>query len=303
MLVSPRTFAAALMIVLSAEAALAGAPSPCREQALARLKKVDQQAYNDMATSKDRNTFDGFLMCSESDLGLSSAYHEGIHGITVKDYTLYNGAKLSQPRSIKMEPREVADQVKTLGKNSTLDGYKQTYFLGDASAKELYFILLDEFNAYTRQLITTAALVKGGFDGGNQSGRDGAAAMMLFLKLTVERARVAHPSDWVEMQKPEHLAVIRALWAQAEKGLEIACPIEGLGMEDATIMSQVYASENLTALTKLLGRTPTYTPSCAPSKHVDESPYDPSAVLTSQTYEVTTEIVVESTGEEIVSED
>lgn len=303
MSVSPRTLTAALMFVFSTGAFAAPNPPACRDQALARLKKVDIQAYNDMASSKDPMTFDGFLMCSETDLGLSSAYHEGIHGITVKDYTLYNGAKFQQPRSIKMEPREVADQVVTLGKNSTLDGYKQTYFLGDASSKEMYFILLDEFNAYTRQLITTAALVKAGYDGGNQSARDGAAAMMLFLKLTVERARTAHPADWAEMQKPGHLALIRALWAQAEKGLEAACPMEGLGMEDATILSQVYAPEKFGALTALLGRTPTYTPSCVPSKHVDESPYDPNAVLSTQTFEQTTEIVVESTGDEVVSEE
>lgn len=252
--------------LLFAVAVLAHEPGPtplCHREALSRLRKADAQAYRDIVGLEDRLAFDAYLECGARDLGLSGAFHEGVHGLTGTHYVFADGRRLPVVRSVRFQPREILPMIPDVGRMS-LKTYRETYFQSAASSKDRYFVLLDEFNAYARQLRTTTALVR------SQSARDGVAAMMLFVKLTVERARRAHPADWKRMREPEHVALLRRLWMQAEIALADACAVRGLGLEDATIMESLYSYDRSEALSLLLGFRPVHQADCHPSRHVDE---------------------------------
>lgn len=243
------------LILTSATFARAEESPACLDQAMESIRAADPRAYEDLRRSPEPKTFSAFLDCSEKDLQIASAIHEGVHGISNDDLPLANGERFPQMQDIKLEPREIVPMLNFSGLE-TFDNYKETYMLGDASAKELYFVLLDEFNAYSRELTTAVRLSRKGYTIAGGSLRDGVAAMMIFLKLTVAHAQRVHPDDWSRMQSPTHVRLIRALWRQAETALNEACLIEDMGIDDKPMLKIVYSDANSGALAQLLGTRP-----------------------------------------------
>ena len=235
----------------------AQAEPPCLSEALHRLETADPQGLRDLSLGHGRAVFTDFLSCDRPDLFLTHAFHEGVHGATREFYPLADGSRHPFPKGIQFEPREILPLVNASAARSAdteLDFFRDNYLASPKStAKTAYYVLLNEMNAYARDLITTVRVEKD-YPVRNQAGRDGTAAMMLFVKLVLYKAATEHPDDWARLQGAEHVALIRALWKQSETALRLACPYgDDLGIGDAPVLREVYSASMAAPLENLLG--------------------------------------------------
>lgn len=258
----------ALSLIFVLAAHMANAQNACQTRQgdpkrllMERLALADPRTHQQLSRLKDKESLFSFIDTKERDLAIATCTHEGLHMLSAEEnvYHFYDGSTRPRMRDIAFQPREILKQVQNSSVRDALSSYTDTYLIpGQASSAELFEYLLDEMNAYSRELITFAKLKAHGCPQPEwqHSQRDGTAAMMLYFKLALQRAKDKHPGDWRRLKSSENLKTLRALWDQAEVGLRDTCSASGIGIEDKAILASVYSSANSDALSEIIGRRP-----------------------------------------------
>lgn len=223
----------------------------CEERAIAILREKDPQGFAVTQDASGRKIFSSFLDCSRLVDSIPTAVHEGVHAqdLAHRTYFLADGSRLAMPpdRGLLMPPAEIAREL------DPQDMYVQTYLLGEASSKDSFTFLLEEFNAYARNLVTALALVGDRPRNRMTSDRDGVLAMMVMIRLYAQTAKERDRRSWDALKEPRFREPLRALWSQAETVLEQACAHPQLGLHDRKYLA-VLDSGDPSALVAILGR-------------------------------------------------
>jgi thioredoxin len=114
-----------------------------------------------------------------------------------------------------------------------------------------YDTLLDELNAYTTGLNTAYALREGAKLSGADAWRDQVAALMRFNEAYLSALRAANPQLWSRLALSDHARILLSLWNMAERSLNQACSIPGLGRDDGEILRQVYDHPNFDEIERI----------------------------------------------------
>jgi hypothetical protein len=246
---------AALIAVAWSETAVA-ARTDCQPQALRDLQRLAPQGHAVYQTISDKRHFLRFLTCDDVVLGLATAVHESVHLLTSEKeaYPLIGGGTALRPSETLrfFPPRDIGRKF------SAGDMYVQTYLKrGAASSSDDFRFLLDELNAYSHDLATSARLVSLRRPEHGQVGhRDGLAALMTFVMSYVDTAREQVPATWANLQRPEVKETVRTLWTQAETALSASCVIPAFGQDDRRSLAFLADPRNGTGLAELIGRAP-----------------------------------------------
>jgi hypothetical protein len=182
--------------------------------------------------------------------------HESVHLLTSEKeaYPLVAGGVAERPSETLRfyAPREIARRF------DGRDTYVQTYLKpGAATSSADFRFLLDELNAYSHDLATSAKLLEVRRPEHGQVGhRDGLAALMTFVMSYVDTARASVPGTWANLQRPEVKQTIATLWTQAETALAASCDIPGFGQDDRKHIAFLADAANGPGLAELLGRAP-----------------------------------------------
>lgn len=225
----------------------------CHQQAVRDLELFSPRGAQVFHALTDRSMFWPFLTCDNIALGLSTAVHEGVHGLTeqLDGYPLVHGGVLKRPHEVE---RFVAPKV--IARRFPRDNiFVQNYLVaGAASSADTLLFLFDELNAYTHDLHTSIRIRT--LPGGDTEvdHRDGLASLMRFLMHYADEARVNYPDTWRGLQTPKVRNVVRTLWTQAEKTLASACGIPRFGGEDHRYVAEMCDPAKSAALGDLLGR-------------------------------------------------
>jgi hypothetical protein len=247
--------------VVGSQAALA-ARADCQPQALRDLERLSPQGHAVYKVMTDKRHFLRFLTCDDVVLGLATAVHEYVHLLTSEKeaYPLIEGGVAKRPsESLRFfPPREIARKF------DARDAYVQTYLRpGAASSADDFRFLLDELNAYSHDLNSSARLVSlRRPEHGEVGHRDGLAALMTFVMSYTDTARQSVPATWENLQRPETKETVRTLWTQAEKALTASCGIPGFGRDDRKPIAFLCDPKNGAGLTDLLGRAPACPAAC-----------------------------------------
>lgn len=225
----------------------------CHGQAVRDLELFSPRGAQVFHALADRSMFWPFLTCDNVALGLSTAVHEGVHGLTeqLDGYPLVHGGVLKRPHEVE---RFVAPKV--IARRFPRDNvFVQNYLVaGAASSADTLMFLFDELNAYTHDLHTSIRIRT--LPGGDTEvdHRDGLASLMRFLMHYADEARANHPDTWRGLQSQNVRHVVRTLWTQAEKTLASACGIPRFGGEDHRYVAEMCDPAKSAALGDLLGR-------------------------------------------------
>lgn len=243
-------------LLLGAGPAAAG---DCAPRAVAALKVASPNGFAIFRQVRDKAFFRTWLDCDDAQFALPTAVHESVHLITgdTDAYPLIGGGSVARPRegSIAFAPSRIAGRFPP-------SLFVTTYLRpGGASSAEDVRYLLDELNAYTHDLDTAITLDHLRDPNVEPAHRDGLAALMSFVALTVEAAE-ADPAAWNDLTRPVTATALSTLWGQAERTMVASCRIPGIGHEDRGFLAKLCAAKPQAALERLLGRAPVCPRAC-----------------------------------------
>lgn len=135
--------------------------------------------------------------------------------------------------------------------DQTTDLYNDLYLTGDQGTRG-FLELLDETNCYINGLGGIAAI--GDHVNFGISGRDGAVAFLYYVELYLRRARTQDPTLYAAMQADaalkEHLKI---QWLRTNFYLMYADMQPHIGIDDAAIRANLYATNNLAEVAMVIG--------------------------------------------------
>lgn len=230
------------------------------KKALGWLKQDDPDGYKVyLADSK------GFLDpvwwtdCADNLVdALVVALHETVHGLNDhRGYYLIGGARVPYANDHNLfAPSTIATEFAP-------DGFTDLYLKkipGSDSSATLFSVLLDELDAYTHGLNTENKLHQ--YSSALQW-RNGAAAMMAYVKIYLHRARTRYPKAWKSIQSESVALPLRTLWAQAETALLKSCQLRSPQFrEDTQYLKKLCDTKSHAALAAILGRPPACPQAC-----------------------------------------
>lgn len=237
-------------------AAAADPPKACVERALGYLRQALPEGYSIYDRLKNKSVFTFFLKCGDDvQLGMTSAVHEGAHGLTseLNAYPLINGGVVPLVGDMKslFRPGLVAPRF---NKSSA---FVSTYLMpGAATSADEFGFLLNELNAYTHDLNAAVKLKRYSSENYDVYHRDGLAALMAFTAAYVERARQEDAAAWSALQAPGVRRSVATLWAQAEHVMGASCRVPRYAHEAAEFLTPVCGATIRHGLGQLLGRPP-----------------------------------------------
>jgi hypothetical protein len=228
----------------------------CIAEALANLKSTLPEGFSIYERLKQKSVFTFFIKCGdEIQLGMTTAVHEGVHGLTseLNAYPLINGQSVplvGNQRAL-FRPGLVAPKF------NAQSAYVSTYLMpGQATSADEFGFLLNELNAYTHDLNAAVKLRRFSSTQFDVFHRDGLAALMAFTAAYVGRARKEDATAWTALQQPAVKTSVSALWAQAEQVMGASCRIPRYAQEAAEYLAPVCAANFQHGLGQLLGRPP-----------------------------------------------
>ena len=143
-------------------------------------------------------------------------------------------------------------QIYSMLEDNSTDLYARTYLTGEQGTRG-FLELLDETNCYINGLGAITAI-------GDQvpygiSGRDGAVAFLYYIQLYLRYVRTNDPQLYAQMQSDTDLVEhIKVQWLRAHFFLMFADQEPQIGIRDADIRMNLYASHNLFEISNLIGR-------------------------------------------------
>jgi hypothetical protein len=231
----------------------------CEAMAVNTLRNAAPNEARIYDLLKEKSTFVFFLKCSQEEFvsSLPSAAHEASHGLTSQTggYYLLNGTFLKTVEDDEgfMPPSKIRPLV------DANDEKVQRYINGEPEGSSgRFWILLDEFNAYTHSLETTLRLP---LQTMVPYERYSLLSMMKFVKLYAEVARSQSPQTYRALIQTERRHVIQVLWAQAQALLEKSCR-HTRRQSDEVLFADVYKTSDARGLAEVLGAYPAYPATC-----------------------------------------
>ena len=253
-------FAIAMGVATHVEAA--GPSKACIQEALGHLRDQLPEGFSVYQRLQQKTVFTFFLKCGdELQLGMTTAVHEGVHGLTTElgAYPLINGTAVpivGNPRSL-FRPGLVAPSF------NAKSSYVSTYLLpGAATSADEFGFLLNELNAYTHDLHAAVRLRNFSSATFDVFHRDGLAALMAFTAAYVDRAKSEDAAAWATLRSPAVRTSVTSLWAQAEHVMGASCRVPRYALEAAKFLAPICAADINHGLGHLLGRPPLCPVSC-----------------------------------------
>lgn len=233
----------------------------CAESHLTLLRRTVPEGYAIFEKMQDRKLFTVWFRCSDPQLDLTTAVHEGVHILSheISAHPLINGDTVPLVADLKtlFRPGLVAPRYKA--ENTFVSTYLGP---GQATSADQFGYLLNELNAYTHDLNAAVKLRRLSRQDYDVFHRDGLAALMSFTAAYVERARAEDKTTWSALQGAAVKRTVTTLWAQAELVMGASCRVPRYAYEAVEFLTPVCAASIRHGLGLLLGRPPLCPVSC-----------------------------------------
>lgn len=219
-------------------------PHLCRAKAVELIRSHGlsvRSSFEKMLRNKDAtNTFFTYVDCSDLGFSLSTAFHEGMHGLNGFDknpdcFPLLDGKSVSCPyddldRRL-IEPRTIARDypfdrndlnVKTYLLGVEPDNGKP---VGGSNGGTDFNRLLDELNAWTHDAALNTDLRAKGIAQASDldNSRLGTMQLMTFIMAYAHYAKRKNPGTWKMLTEPKTRKTVSLLWHQAEAVVQRTC--------------------------------------------------------------------------------
>jgi len=178
------------------------------------------------------------------------AVHETVHDITTRTdtYPLINGKNI--PVVLGNNLFRPALNLKLFKSDRFTELYLVTIPNSMSSATN-FSILLDEFNAYTYGLHVANKLSSKKEE---HQWRDGAVALMSYVKAYLDKAKQEYPKAWKELNSSKLKYNIVTLWKQAETVILNSCQFKSSSNDDVQYIRYLCNSKP-DAVKELIGNT------------------------------------------------